>query len=657
MKNKTLEDWLQRSNSKTLYHLLRQARTGPGLVPFLGAGISTAYGFKDWRNLLMSAAPPRIANLITNRLDRNKYEEAAELLLRELNPDGFQNMVAAFAGDSNLEACDLTVGSVSLLPLLANGPVVTTNFDRILERTFEINGAPFKSIISGPRPDLIVDALHGNRRVLIKLHGDWQDRVGRTFAKSDYDANYGDAQPQQKRVLLDSAEELLFSSRSLLFIGASLAADRTVKVLQKVHQRYAGIRHFAIVAAPTNLTALAKKEQHLASCGVLPLWYQVSSPPDHSAKVEGLLADLVERTSVQKVEKPPQPVPSLSVSKSGGYAPKLVLTTINPHYDRVINQIEEGRLNFFLGAAIHQPTTKPLMASHFYRELARLFECEALLGPSLEEETVDEDVKKDVKEDVFAVAQYIADRHGRDTLYHEIRKLFARTDLVPKASHEFFAAWSQFRVAGKQVPYPTVFTTNYDDTLERRLSEAGQPYHLLSYQSDGAHRGLFYHRAPNDQLRIIERPQNIRRFTEGFVIVKLNGGLDAQGRIPESYCTTRLDYWDLAARIPAVFPAAIKRIVSENPLLFLGHGLAAPDIESFVRYAHKNHPGPRSWAVVKKETNIEYWRQCGVEVVKQDINDYMRTLHHRMLRGVPVQTKKSGHSQAEMDQQSSEIPV
>jgi SIR2-like protein len=278
------QDWLDHSNAETLYHLERQGRTGPGLVPFLGAGISTAFGLKDWNNLLRSAAPPRLRLRVEEQLRKNDYEGAAETLLKELEADGFQNMVAASAGDSSLGSFDLRTGTVSLLPLLASGPVVTTNFDRILERAFEINGVPFESVISGPRPDLIVDALHGNRRVLIKLHGDWQDRVGRTFAKSDYDANYGEAQPERKRELLVGAERLLFSSRSLLFVGASLGPDRTVKLLQEVHRGYAGIRHFAIMNAPSTQKAFDAKEKHLRACGVsagLPyhlLSYQVDGP-------------------------------------------------------------------------------------------------------------------------------------------------------------------------------------------------------------------------------------------------------------------------------------------------------------------------------------------------------------------------------------------
>jgi hypothetical protein len=295
MGNQLDQDWLNRSNAAALSHFERQARTGPGVVPFLGAGVSRAFGLEDWGGLLLHAAPPRLYKVIEEQINAGDYEGAAETLLEELGPDGFQNMVSASAGDSNIEAFDFRSGLVSMLPLLASGPVVTTNFDRVVERAFERNGAAFESIISGPRPDLIVDALHGNRRVLIKLHGDWQDRVGRTFARSDYDANYGDGQPEKKRQLLEGAELLLFSSRSLLFIGASLGPDRTVGLLKKVHKRYAGIRHFAVMSAPKAPSNFDKMEKHLRSCGVLPLWYLVNRPEDHVPQVERMVSSIVRR--------------------------------------------------------------------------------------------------------------------------------------------------------------------------------------------------------------------------------------------------------------------------------------------------------------------------------------------------------------------------
>jgi hypothetical protein len=608
-------EWLEKSNEETLYHLERQGRSSPGLVPFLGAGISTAFGLKDWRTLLTSASPPHLLRRVERLLDSDDYEGAAEALLRELQPDGFQNMVAESAGDGNLGSFDFRSGMIALLPLLASGPVVTTNFDRILEHAFLANGTPFESVVSGPRPDLIVDALHGNRRVLIKLHGDWQDRVGRTFAKSDYAANYGQSQPKRKRELLSGAARLLFSSRSLLFIGASLGPDRTVRILRQVHQDYAGIRHFSITSLPATKRAFHEKERRLRELGVLPLWYIAQSPKEHVAQVERLVRVIVERVSVETIDTPP---PDRRPRHAPPWKPQTPYQPpppeLNANLDRVLRLVHDGRLTFFLGSAVHYPTQ--LMAKNFYDELARVFECEALT------------------EERFAVAQYIADRHGRENLYAEIRKLFALSDLPPRDTHILFASWPQFKtLSGQAVPYPTIFTTNYDDVLERALWDSGLPYHLFSYQSDGPRKGLFYHRNVDGALRVVQRPRNVAALDPGFVIVKMNGGFDRERRIPETYATTRLDYWDLAARIPEVLPAVLRRTLSDNPLLFLGHGLAAADIESVVRYAHKEHPGPRSWAVVLKTDGVEYWRQCGVEVMNRPINLYVRALHERLLKG------------------------
>ncbi|MBO9648251.1 MAG: SIR2 family protein [Variovorax sp.] len=610
-------DWVDRSNAETLYHLERQGRSTPGLIPFIGAGVSTSFGFKDWKGLLIGACPPSLLGEVERLLGRNKYEQAAELILQALGPDAFQNMVTAAAGDRQLERFDFTAGTVSLLPQLASGPVITTNFDRIIERAFAANGAPFESVVSGPRPDLIVDALHGHRRVLIKLHGDWQDRVGRTFAKSDYDAHYGEAQPERKRELLTGAERLLFSSRSLLFIGASLGPDRTVKLLKKVQGQHAGVKHFAIMSAPGSRDAFEEKERHLRDCGVLPLWYRAATSSEHGQQVERLVAEIVERISVQTLAE------ASTAPRHGKSASKPVLPPAGPaapagltaHFDRVERLIEAGRLTFFLGSAIH--TRAKLMAQHFYSELARVFECEAMT------------------DERFAVAQYIADRHGRETLDAEIRKQFSRAKLVPTHTHEFFAAWSHYQTsAGKPVPYPTIFTTNYDDILEHHLREARLPFHLVTYQADGPHKGLFFHESDREALRIIERPQNIRSLSEdAFVLVKLNGGLDRRGRIRESFVTTRLDYWDLASRIPEVLPDVLRRTLTRQPLLFLGHGLAAQDVESLVRFAHREHTGPRSWAVVHKQEGIEYWRQCGVEILDQDVDAYVNELRRRLLRG------------------------
>ncbi|WP_233828412.1 SIR2 family protein [Paraburkholderia sp. ZP32-5] len=616
-----LSEWIERSNDINFRLLQTQARSSLGLVPFIGAGVSRAYGFKDWKSILRAAAPPYAIGAVDAALSANDYEGAAEHLLEKLGADGFQSMVTALSGDQQLAGFDVLTGPATLLPLIAEGLVVTTNFDGVLERVFDEAGASFESVISGPRPDLTIVALQENRHALIKLHGDWRDRVGRTFAKSDYDANYGTAQPGKKRELLDGLERLLFSSRSMLFLGASLNADRTVEMLKEVHNAYAGIRHFAILSAPSE-DNLETREAQLRDCGVLPLWYQVDHDGDHNRQVDKLLREIIERMSVRNVELPkPAAAGATTAPTSAAVKPvpftqpqrTSVAENLDVHFERLVGDIERGAVTFFLGSAIHTPTR--LMANEFYKRLAILFDCTAL------------------DTDNFAVAQFIADRHGRDTLDAQICRFFEQTDLMPRVTHEVFANWNLYNAKrGKPLPYPTVITTNYDDILEQTLSASNVPYHLFSYQATGAHKGLFYHRTPGGELRVIERPKNVTALEEpGFIVVKLNGGMDFRNQIPTTFVTTRLDYWDLAARIPQVLPAIVRKQLSSSRLLFLGHGLAAQDVEALVRYTHLGRPEAKSWAVTLKSDHHAYWLQCGVEILQYDVNEYVGELGARLL--------------------------
>jgi len=608
--------WLQRCNEQALALIERQGRTVLGLVPFVGAGLSTAFGFSDWRHLLLDNAPPAERPQVQVLLDANDYEGAAEKLLVTLGPDGFQNMVAVAAGDRPFDPDQLRHGTMALLPLLGTGLVITTNFDRLLEAAFSSNGKRFSAVVSGPRPDLIIDALHGNRHVLVKLHGDWQDRVGRTFARSDYEANYGDAQPELKRTLLQSVQRLLFSSRSLLFVGASLGSDRTVDVLRVVQREAAGVRHFAIMTAPTDSAALHAKEQQLRDIGVMPLWYEARDAAEHAASVQHLLGEVVERISVRHIQvrpssptltprAPPLQRQPLSVQD------ETIPAELNGHFSRIVNLLQAGRLTFFLGSAVHWPTK--LMAKNFYHELAQTFECEALADQRA------------------AVTQHIADRHGRDTLDAEIDKLLERSELRPREAHELLAAWPRLRQAsGEALPWPWVFTTNYDDVLEQVLRAEGVPHHVFVHHAHGEWQGRFCHFTPDGRLRVIERPDNLLTLEPGLVLVKLNGG-EVPG-LARGYVSTTVDYVQLAARIPDVLPAVMRRRLRECPLLFLGHGLSEPDVEALVRYAHQHHRGVRSWAVVRNKSGVDYWRQCGVEIVNQQVDGYVLELYRRLVQ-------------------------
>lgn len=131
---------------------LREKITRPGaipLVPFVGAGLTVAMGFPGWRAFLLQLAGEcGETDAVTKLLDASQYEEAAEAVEQALSSTVFHRRVSHVFGERRSRECALT-GAVMELPTLAKGAVVTTNFDRVLERVYREAGAPFEHVVWG----------------------------------------------------------------------------------------------------------------------------------------------------------------------------------------------------------------------------------------------------------------------------------------------------------------------------------------------------------------------------------------------------------------------------------------------------------------------------------------------------------------------------
>jgi len=163
----------------------------------------------------------------------------------------------------------------------AGGPVVTTNFDRILKRVFQAQNAPIDQVIWGSQVHSISRAIIGNQRFLFKPHGDADERTARVLTKTEYDENYAPRDSKGLRARLGR----LFQGRTLLFIGCSLGPDRTMDVLREALEHAADGHHLAIVEKPTADEEFFAKQQFLGSSGIFALWY----PPGRHDLIEPVL--------------------------------------------------------------------------------------------------------------------------------------------------------------------------------------------------------------------------------------------------------------------------------------------------------------------------------------------------------------------------------
>lgn len=246
------------------------------IVPFVGAGLSIPCGMPGWRSFIEKAAKDALdEDRIRSLLDTGDFEGAAEALIGSLGKRAFSDKLDASFGQRRSDRANLK-GAVTLLPLMARGPVVTTNFDRILERVFTEQNRMFEEKVWGARSDLFVSALHQNKRFLLKIHGDVNNSQDRVLTLSDYAQYYGSAEVGQVDISkpLPRALEQLFSSRTMLFLGCSLQNDRTVRLIQHVASHHAAPPvHYAIVELPQGRTDIAKRKKFLSDHNIRPLFF------------------------------------------------------------------------------------------------------------------------------------------------------------------------------------------------------------------------------------------------------------------------------------------------------------------------------------------------------------------------------------------------
>ena len=282
-------------NQEAINSLMEQLNRLP-VIPFVGAGLSVDFGFPGWGQFLIDLATEAgIEKKIQEHLKAGNYEAAAGDLQYMLGFLAFHKAISRTFGDSHLNGKQLT-GAVSFLPRLVSGPIITTNFDHVLERIFENAGTPFENTFwNSPTPKGLV---FRHRRVLLKLHGDVDgDGTDRVLTRKDYervygseissDANYSSSHP------LPTLLQWLLVSRTLLFLGCSLGYDRTMKVLEQVVQDNSYIEHYAIVARPAADEEFRERSSFLSDHNIQPIWY----PHKKHDMVEKLLAYLVNNIS------------------------------------------------------------------------------------------------------------------------------------------------------------------------------------------------------------------------------------------------------------------------------------------------------------------------------------------------------------------------
>lgn len=262
------------------------------VVPFVGAGMSKPMGMPLWGEALkelLARLPGADAAMINTQIEAGLYLAAAQTLVEH---DAVQttNFVRT---KYRVQKVKLG-GPMGLLPRIAKGCVITTNFDDAIEQTYRGVNVEFHAYMHGTQEHNFFPRLVRGDRCLLKLHGDADNPATHILTQAQYDNAYGN--PFDFHKPLPKALRQVFVSQSMLFLGCSLEQDWTLELFEmaKRADEYAIPNHYAILPAPGDPQAKQQKATRLLALNIHPLWYPAGER-EFVEQYMQLIVDVAER--------------------------------------------------------------------------------------------------------------------------------------------------------------------------------------------------------------------------------------------------------------------------------------------------------------------------------------------------------------------------
>lgn len=263
------DHWFERNISR-FDQLVEKIEAGE-VVPFVGAGLSVAGGFPSWKHHLQQQAKTAGLNEgdVEELLNQGSYEEVLERIENQLGVDVVtQEILDVFSKTGKLTE------TTFILSELFRDTIITTNYDKLIEKAFDTGVDRPYQIISGinamepPDPECVT---------IIKLHGDIKTPARCILSKNQYNQFYGNGEIDNT-LPIPKLLEYHYRNSNLLFLGCSLNNDRTVRVFKAIREKYGndwdGPRHYSIEQAPEDIEELTQRNAYLAGIGITAIWFE-----------------------------------------------------------------------------------------------------------------------------------------------------------------------------------------------------------------------------------------------------------------------------------------------------------------------------------------------------------------------------------------------
>lgn len=232
------------------------------IAVYVGAGLSVGAGYLGWIDLLQhlislavrlrDVTETHAAELraLVEKKDGNTFLMVAQELSDRLGRERLVDTLSDLYSDDTKHP----TANHALLTQIPFDIAITTNYDKLLERSYAKSGYVPPTYTHSQAPNF-VDALWKKKFFILKAHGDVDHKTEMILTERDYrDIIFRSAGYQ-------SALSAIFTTKSILFLGASLSDPETRMMLAFLHDAFhgSGARHYALVSKTEFSETLASR--------------------------------------------------------------------------------------------------------------------------------------------------------------------------------------------------------------------------------------------------------------------------------------------------------------------------------------------------------------------------------------------------------------
>ena len=273
----TIKEIMDIANNRENFEKLVKLCISEYIVPYIGAGLShfanRKAGFNSlfytWWEYLSIHYYDCFNEKLENDADLYK---AADKIEKEEGENFYENIRTAYGyylSDNDWEIIldKSNDEAISVIPKLFKGPIVTTNFDQILEKVHNFTLPVYLPHDIATLKNIKKEVVKARKHSIYKVHGCVSDVDKIIFTGKSYDNAY-----QSNSNLVKTLSDL-YKGFSFLFLGASLRMsekeiDRSIKLWTNLTN--SGISHFAILEYPDNLD---RRQKELEAQNIKPIFF------------------------------------------------------------------------------------------------------------------------------------------------------------------------------------------------------------------------------------------------------------------------------------------------------------------------------------------------------------------------------------------------